>query len=302
MLRLLVMQVAVWSMMACGARSAKLPVSNRTSGPDVAAFVRRADQAFARLRPDYRRPFVQGPDVHASVSRLYLEACRVGHRRSCWMADGISHSERSGMRVRRNCLAGDVMSCRAIPAPPGLELDKRFPGWASRAGWCEGPECQKVLRQECAAGFPKSCWDLEGPSLDDHKPLRVRAVMLAGRGCRAGLLEECRWLVGHGPDSAEQAFARERVCTLGRERCERFYTFSDSPRARDLLEYGCQYARGRAQEIACGFAEAAYYVKGLAEPVPGRARALGTWNCEQLYHDPVKCSRDPALQWRNITP
>lgn len=302
MVRSLVAQLAVWAVVACGQPPATqapatppppTPPADRTHEPDVAALVRRADEALAAMqRPDYRRPFVQEPDTRKLVGDLYLEACRAGDRSSCWMADAVDPSERAATALRGGCLAGDLMSCRALRRERSSAPDKRLRGWASHDRTCEAPDCREILRQECEAGFPGSCNALSFLENDEGR-LAARAMTLATEGCRAGLLVECRWLVVK--HDGDRELASEQLCSLAGEECRFMYTLGPI-KARDSFEHGCQYGRGEDQYNSCLFLELGYYEMGYPEPYPGRALEIARWVCERGTN-PARCIDDPR-SWR----
>jgi len=288
---LAVVLLALWGSAACrGGRAPTARLSHRAAEPSVAALVQRADEAFATFqKPDYGRPLVQGPDISRRVGSLYWEACRAGDKRSCWLADVLAHSEQTEVAVRGNCLAGDLMNCRALELYATSELDKRLRGWAGRTRVCRTPECREATRSECADGFPVSCWNL---SQDGEPKALERATHLALEGCRAGLLVECRLLQRTGSITAS-LFAHERLCTLALEQCRSFseYDYPDHPEGiRDALERGCQFGTGEEREFSCGMVVYSGYLEGkYPEPVPGRALALGEWYCRLKEPDPTLC-------------
>jgi len=262
---------------ACSRPGAAAPApqpSSHAAAPSGPALARRADEALAAtLRPDYQLPRLDEPDALARVSALYLESCRAGVRSSCWLADATHHSDAATEIVRRNCLAGDLLSCRALPADFGGGPDRRLPGWAGRSNECIFLECRNIMRRECEAGFTRSCSKIGDADL-------ARATIEALEACRAGVLEECYFLSAHTRDRSEAVFAFERICRLAANCTAGEHIYANQPlETRDALERSCQYGRGFEREIACtklilGYLEGAY-----PEPVPGRARALADWYC-----------------------
>jgi hypothetical protein len=293
MIRFFVVLIVVWGS-ACGGRASPLP-SNRTVGSDLAALVWRADEALAStLRTDYQRPFLQKlPDL-AWVSDRYLEACEAGDRRSCWLADGIRSSERAMMMVRSNCLAGDLMSCRALPEDQSDIPDRRLRGWAGRASTCVMSACEEARRQECTAGFPMSC--LRNHTLDEEA--NARAALLTGEGCRAGILQECKWLTLHAPQRSISKMAYERVCSLSGHQCNAVASeYKEDPaRARDALERGCQHTEGWEQDSMCVELIESYRDNLYQEPVPGRLQALIEWQCKKWGDDLGSCTLNVGSQ------
>lgn len=296
--RFLCMQLAVW-VSACGGGGETLapPASPAPEapmgGPDVAELVRRADEALAAtLKPDYDRPMVQKPDGLAWVSELYLEACRAGDRRSCWLADSINSTEATAAMVRDHCLAGDLMSCRAVRSPAGAEPDRRLRGWVGRALSCDGADCEETVRtrcerldcrepmqQECAAGFPVSCWNRDLNTEDQQA--YAQAVALAREGCRAGILAECHWLWRDGLGGSDLKLAAHQLCTQAAVKCgvSVFVQDDDRTMSRDAEERACQYGKSVEQDAACFSLIHGYHDRWYREPVPGRGRALAERGC-----------------------
>jgi hypothetical protein len=200
------------------------------------------------------------------------------------MSDAIRGSDEAAARVRRNCLAGDVMSCRAIGAHTPEGSEERFQGWAGRTA-CAAPGCRDVLRRECEAGFPVSCATQEPDDPLLSGPLQVRATMLALEGCRVGILDECAWLAFKSWDRSDRDLGAARLCKLHMELCSLTHN-------ADLAEYGCQYGTGEEQDHACFAAERGYYELGQPEPVPGRARALAERRCRKDAGDLELCLQE----------
>jgi hypothetical protein len=315
-MRALILQLALAA--ACGSRTPP-PQSSRTdhadhadhadrtdradlvaARPDVAELMRRADEAFAStLKPDYDRPFVEKPHGLPWVSERYLEACRAGERRACWIADTVHSSEATRKMVSDNCLAGDPMSCRAIRPSGMAESDRRLPGWVGRAfacedgcakdvqQRCEAMGCRPLMQQECEAGFPLSCWNRE-INLKD-KQAWERAAALARNGCQEGIYTECSWLDVWAGDPD----AGDKICTMAAEGClvNSFDLFNNTDLTgyRDWLERGCQYGELKEQLATCNTLASGYH--GMyREPVPGRSEALTAWVCAR---DP-ECYRGPS--------
>ncbi|HWU87203.1 MAG TPA: hypothetical protein VN253_08010 [Kofleriaceae bacterium] len=292
--RMFVVQLAMGFMMACG-RPAPVPAPaprNQARAVSVADLVRRADEALTASRPpDYRRPQMEGPDPTRQVKDLYWKACRAGDRRSCWIADAMGHGDAKAI-IRRNCRAGDLMSCRALSPEFEPKPDRRLHGWAGRADPCDTPECQETQRQECTDGFPVSCERLDSAEPHDPfdpGPLLQRAGKLALDGCRAGILEECSWLEFGHRDLDEKALAAEQLCILALKDCR--YAYKDPIVYRDLMERGCQYGKDEEQRDTCRWLGNGYYDLQYPEPYPGRAREIGEWNCARK-RDPAKCLKE----------
>lgn len=287
--------------LACGTAAPSVPLSavaaqktSEVQKTDAAALVRKADKLFAAYaRSDYRLPMEQAPHSAIGVSAGYLEACQSGDRRSCWLAMEIhpamhGYPSRSGRElalkmVRRNCRAGDQMSCRALPKDESKVPDRELPGWAGRARTCSKPPCTEVLRQECAEGFPMSCrrlFELAGPEE------RMRAASIAIKGCRAGILNDCRAIYGLSPTPADHEFATAQFCTLTGHCMFHVDDDQDPPlEVREELERTCQYVPGFDGEVACDLLVIGYHEGRYPEPVPGRARALAAWKCRDAAPD-----------------
>lgn len=280
--------LATWTSSGCSSPAPHRPPPASSSSTLAAesgtvTLVRRADEAFtATLRPDYEQPHQDKPHGLEWVSALYLEACRAGDRRSCWLADSTHQSEATTAIMRRGCLAGDRLSCRALPENNGDEPDRGLPGWAGRSRYCFHTECVEIMRQECEAGFPRSCWrvsDVEDEAMVGAEAIE-RAIGLALDACRAGVLEECYSLSALTKRGFKAIWAFEQICNLSANCSAGDRIHSDQPlRARAALERGCQYGRGDEQELACMRLILGYLQGVYPEPVPGRARALAEWYC-----------------------
>lgn len=294
MMNRLLVSMALVGVLACGAPprsplpAPPPPPPSESQGPDVAALVREADRALeATLRPDYRRPMEQPLHDLVWVSDRYLEACQAGDRPSCWVAAEIHPSRHARpsspaiMMLRRNCRAGDQMSCRALPLDQHKEPDRSIPGWAGRAYECEERSCRDALRQECAAGLAISCRVLLAPAEATRSPEeRAPTVSLMAEGCRAGLLDECGWLVILSADLAHHRLASAQHCRFA-ARCVgmTMAPLGGPLERRNAYERTCQYGSGIDQENACMELAFGYHMGRYPEPVPGRGRALAVWNC-----------------------
>lgn len=263
--------LALWAV-ACGDPPAPQPVSHSVIAPSRSPELVHADDAFAALqRPDYRRPFKGQPDLVLRASELYLEACRAGDRRSCWVSKELRYSKPAIALMSDNCRAGHLMSCRALP--PTVD-DATLPGHAGRR--CNTGECREIFKEECQKGFPRSCFELESEEGADVTALRARETELATEGCRAGVLDECRFLDIIARDEKLSRLVWTQLCQLSVGSCNN-RRFDRQIEARDLLETACQH--GRHLEIRCALLLSRYVEGTFSEPAPGRAGAIATFLC-----------------------
>lgn len=271
----------------------------------VKALVAKADRALLdAMKLDYRRPFVTEPLDLAPVRALFFKACQAGDHRSCWMTravarvgmpEGDAEDAQADEIVKKNCLAGDAMSCRAMKYEPNLPGD---PGHIAIADACYGPNAKACdyegLRRECHAGYPRSCSVLAHlqPKRPDLHEILATAYKLAHEGCRLGILSECEILHGDilDPSSApieDRRLALEQECTLRRAHCDdlgELYLAIDPAKARDAFERQCELSTFHdMQAEACARAWRAYTdpTSGIPEPVPGRAKQLHDWACKK---------------------
>jgi len=256
------------------------------------AVIAQADRALRQRWPlDYRRPFIDEPYREDALQRLYIEGCRTGDKRSCWMAamlDGWSPSGAATKQMIENCVAGDVMSCRAVPRRLDRGHGDNKPGSVGRSSACTYPDPDNgcdvtALRQECTEGFPDSCMDLSLAATDTDKDmLEERVRVLARAGCESGIKAECELVrrTGHGKD--DFVFSQLHLCILDISWCDSFdlRERGDLAGARDSDERACQYPRDRTFCVGLG----QKYLEGVyEEPVPGRGNALLTWACNDEF-------------------
>jgi hypothetical protein len=281
------------------------PPHNRVDTTRRLQLVARAEQSLAQSLPlDYRRPFSDHESARPATASLYLEACSAGDNPSCWIAGQLGASEARAL-VRANCVAGDIMSCRAIPR--GEATDPETPGWAGRGTLCDKdspyaqPENKRCgiddLRRECLAGFPFSCWQMgHGPPdmIPDREALANRVAPLSRAGCQARIGNECNNMSNEYTD-AERLLVAERMCPLVVSWCavlsKHYRNRGELVRARDLAEQHCQYGRDIS---ACRRLGADYADRTFPEPVPGRGEALLNWGCASE----VARERDPVCKAR----
>jgi len=266
---------------ASSAAASKEPVQNKVDTRHLQQMVARAERSLAQSLPlDYRRPFSSSdPERPATVS-LYLEACRAGDNPSCWIARELGAFEATKI-IRANCVAGDIMSCRAILRNEDIAPEAS----GGRTVLCaeDSKHCGiEDLRRECLAGFPLSCWRIrEVPveELPDRDALAARVAPLARAGCQARIDDECSSTFNTYTE-AETRLIAERMCPLVVRWCailSKYYKKEgDLVRARDLAEQSCQYGN---DILRCRQLGTAYVTGEFPEPVPGRGEALLTWGC-----------------------
>jgi len=252
---------------------------------------------------DNQRPFANATRDVTRVRERYLDACRAGHARACWIAmrlDGAVH-EPAARFVRDNCLAGDTLSCRALPDDMLVDA----PGGTARERHCvrspDESHCDlHKLRRECVQGFAKSChrlWSVLAARPDDpHEVGMVAtlAVVAAQVGCAAGIVDECgplHW-IGTDPDmrwkrSLQELQARQRYCALVAGRCAELapqFEASAPVVARTLYELDCQRWPDSG-EGTCLRLGRLYVERALPEPASGRGMALIRWACQRHSRD-----------------
>lgn len=146
------------------------------------------------------------------------------------------------------------------------------------------PAVTAEITKYCANGDQISCRYLayHSPSEDDPRP----SVVDLRRGCEAGLFDECLALT-NSESSADVRFGAEMNCLYVRQDCEvaaRSY-IDDEPRdrtrARFLLELGCQ----DGSFAMCYELEKLYRKRVLDEAVPGRARELHRYLCDDIWQE-----------------
>lgn len=268
----------------------------------------RADDALRTdLALEYQRPFKPYvPPDRSATAALFASACKDGDTHACIVEAQLRPLDVTGtayQTVLANCMAGDTMSCRALPPDDAVA---RFPGArgaASRTERCqhERASCDvQDLRRECEEGFPAACLHLNGKLTDDvpegHDALD-RFIVLTRDGCRHDIASECEISDG---DEANRIEMAQRACNLRPETCANLADHEerhgDKAAARLHRERACQYGKdylGVCIELA------EKYLSGeLDEPVPGRAQALLDWACPKLIklHGPSVLERSPACK------
>ncbi|MEO6773250.1 MAG: hypothetical protein ABI467_09525 [Kofleriaceae bacterium] len=199
--------------------------------------------------------------------------------------------------VEVNCLAGDHMSCAALPTESDAH-GVTFPaasGALGRSPGCAEPETDRcpeaTLRQECEIGFARSCNTL-ATRLDmdaltnprtsqqaESDAARKRSYALAAASCRAGVVDDCQFHASPQDPVLELAVSQSE-CEFGRAcggLAKLYLGRGDLARARDAAERGCQYFAERCAELGV------MYLDGtLPEPVAGRGQALVDFVCASL--------------------
>lgn len=296
-------------LVGCGHPRAAPTLHNATPANDPSLLVQRADRALAAsLRPDFEEPFAAAPPDRGPVRALYLDACRAGVHRACWIASALHPHEtdpdpEAEALVIANCRAGDLASCRAIRTPVAPTDD--LPGHAGRSCWgtplakrfqrdaCTG--CSKpcnpdvaTLHHECAAGFPLSCrlasFIDDGHPDANEDPVRIHAIERAD--CASGMVRECDLESSYMVVSATRT-ALARDCQLAIDRCrdlgdsaynEELSSPTDDPIvARGAYERLCQFSPVAERAASCAPLIDFYTAGAAPEAAPGRISALQRW-------------------------
>ncbi len=306
---------------ACAAACATAPSAPPKTAPRPAAVPRiasadphsrdtarrRADEALRTDLPlDYERPFKPyvAPDRSATAA-LFAQACTDGDKGACIIEAELRPLDATGTAfhtVLANCMAGDNMSCRALPKDDQLPRFPNAPGAASRSVRCQhnlGSCDIEDLRRECREGFPAACDGLYSKLTDDvpeGHDAADRFVALNKDGCRHGVASECALLSGDPLFRDEMA---QRSCELSPDTCS--LAVPDDPRAdkavaRDRWERACEF--GENQWGVCIQLGEKYLAGELDEPVPGRGQQLLDWGCPKLMArtGPKLLDRHPACK------
>lgn len=305
----------VWLVLGVSSCGSPQPVAPEVPGnaparASVAELLARAERANAEHLPlDYARPFERASVPESPAVALYLDACRAGDKRACWLAMQLAEQDavvsaplerapaqissrwREALKlVEANCMGGDRESCRALPA----DADARSlsfptaPGLLGRSRRCSESDTlsgcsETLLRSECDAGFVRSCRALSGllvlrsaesakphELVDEAEAIAQRADHLGADDCNAGIVATC---------TLEEAVVAgsELVCSFGRQcstLAQSYLRQGDTRRARDAAERDCQYFANRCAELGV------MYLDGtLPEPVVGRGQALVDFVC-----------------------
>jgi hypothetical protein len=284
--------IVVASVLAsCAAPTSSSRLDNHaaTDAHDAEAKALAAQRAYAATRvvdytlPDdperYRREF-------DDAVQLFVEACRLGHARSCVSASYIQRDLAGPMTdeiatlLLKHCKQGDRQSCNAIPSNQYLALGDA-PGWMGRSQACmKKGRCDLVLlREECDRGYFASCKALRETEPAGPLEAKIQTIML----------EACR--LGHGPyclgpaEMARQCQMHGGMFCVPRpdERLVHCRTWGDEycfaialeevdrghvVVARDLFELACKH------QTTCKLLIPYYEDGSIPEPVPGRAEAL----------------------------
>jgi hypothetical protein len=252
----------------------------------------RADEALHSDVPlDYERPFKSKPLDRTPTANLFGDACKDGDNHACIVEAQLRPLDDAGTgykTVLAHCMAGDMMSCRALPPDDHAPRFPNAPGATSRT-----VECQHVtkacdvdaLRRECTAGLAAACGELEGvsPPIPDYDRIQDRWVALLMQGCRHGIAAECG-IVPATASRADQFDNAQRLCDLRPDSCtnlgDLYELRGDKAGERDNWERECEFGKDR-WGVCIQLAER--YVTGkLEEPVPGRGQALLDWACPKL--------------------
>lgn len=280
---------------AAQANAVAAPVAAREQAPARSSLAEQADQALEADAPlDYERPFADKPYERTDALELLGRACDAGHRPSCWKALAVAPQAKQPdfeTLVTNNCRAGDIWSCRALPADdttsqrfadlPGAEGRK----YACRADVPYDPaQCRDdVLQGECKQGFRLSCAILarHATSQQESDESVARLIEVAQQGCAADLVEDCSAIAQEWPPDGRLE-AAQHLCKLSRSGC-RLVAYAleeqgEHRQARDAIEVACQYGTSDA----CLELATAYLDRRYAEPVPGRGQALLDFECQRL--------------------
>jgi hypothetical protein len=200
--------------------------------------------------------------------------------------------------VVKNCIAGDLMSCRSID--PFRSPSIAAPGSAGRTIGCGSKHsCDLTgMRRECDRGFPLSCHVLavmESETSPQGKIDQQRTYDLAFDGCRRGLVSECRFL--EPGTERDRTFATSQICLMTGYECygAALVVGKDTTAARDLTEHECQFSKA-SDRSSCAALVDKYQRHVWAEPVPNRLADLRDWLCQQkneLVDDETCKQADP---------
>lgn len=292
-----------WLVFACIAACATTPSEPPQRAPRPAAAPRsvsvdphardaarrRADEALRTDLPlDYERPFKPFvPPDRSATAALFAEACKDGDKDACIIEAELRPLDATGTAfhvVLANCMAGDNMSCRALPKDDQLPRFPNVPGAASRSERCQhnrGSCDIEDLRRECRDGFPAACDGVLTKLTDDVREghdAADRFVALNLDGCRHGVVSECELPSGDDRSRTEMA---QRSCDLRPDMCYVLAALDeqrkDKAAARDHRERECEFGDDRWG--ACLQLAEKYVAGELDEPVPGRGQQLLDWGC-----------------------
>jgi len=234
---------------ACGApRDAGPPRRPDGALGDVTDLVAEADRELVVSRSfDYRAP--REPvrrDAQDRAVALLSRACKLGDARSCWRAIELPDHARlvdshaMAMVVGRQCLAGHVMSCRALRAPKLRESGLAYDGRAAEtdalcaeglAAACYGAGHRVVnaaakrrrwLQKGCDLGDAWSCDQaaeldrVAGKPAQEVDPIALRAAERARVECDEGFADSCLYLaVLHRGDMTRVEATAKEGCAAG---------------------------------------------------------------------------------------
>lgn len=241
---------------------------------------------------DYQRPFNGAAVDRTPTAKLFADVCKQGDKRACIIEAELrpaGDARTTYAAVLTHCMAGDTISCRALPADDDAARFPEAPGAMSRRTACQNrkPTCDvAVLRHECDAGFPAACVELSlaDPSSPDSDALAEKSLALSVEGCEHAISSECQSVTQYGPQDQARFDRVQRLCDLSPQWCtslaDEYKARSDARSMRGALERACEYGPKRFN--TCAELGAMYLTRELEEPVPGRGQQLVDWACPQL--------------------
>lgn len=276
---------------SCAAPTSTSHVDNRAKADthEAEATARAAQRAYAATRVvDYSLP--DDPERYwrefDDAVQLFVEACRLGHARSCVSASYIQRDQAGPMTdeiaalLIEHCEQGDRQSCNAVPSEQYREVGPA-PGWMGRSHACmKRGRCDlALLHEECDRGYFASCKALRETEPAGPLEAKIQTIML--ESCRLGdgprclgpaeMAVQCQM---HGgmfcvprPDERLihcRDWGDEYCNTIALEEVDRGHVVV----ARDLFELACKHA------TTCNLFLPYYEDGSIPEPVPGRAEAL----------------------------
>jgi len=263
---------------------------------DMHATQSASTRAEAALRSDlvldYQRPFTGDAADRAATAKMFADVCKDGDKRACIIEAElrpVEDARTTYAAVLTHCMAGDTMSCRALPADDDAARFPEAPGAMSRRTACQHrkPTCDvAVLRRECDAGFPAACVELSiaDPSSPDSDAFAEKSLALAVEGCEQAISSECVSVSAYGPQDQARFDRAQLLCDLSPQWCtslaDEYKRRGDSRSMRDALERECEYGPKRLN--TCAVLGGMYLAGELEQPVPGRGQQLVDWACPQL--------------------
>lgn len=286
---------------ACGGRAATAPTSTpppssptttKLPGNAAPAAATRASAERA-LQTDlplaYEHPFDGKQTDRSETIKLFQVRCADGDEQGCIVESELMNVHapaRVSPAVEKNCRAGHMLSCRALPFDFGPARYPDLPGATSRSDACSrgvSASCDsEKLQRECKDGFARACLTLGlADTSAGGDALIAQSWKFSIEGCRAGIADDCEY-AKDPRNKAYQQEAAERLCDLRPSDCaslaDRYTDMHETTKARDALERACQY--GSVEN--CLDLGAHYLAGTMAEPVVGRGQALVDWACPKL--------------------